>query len=137
MRYIDERKYDLSERMAVAVGFAVVWSIIGTGKMGIISELIICMLLVFCAEFSFEYYRGKLHIRSAGQRWILTGIVKLIVWPIMKPLDFFFGVKNFPAMAVLMTILYVYVWLVGYQFLDQFVHVCLLWYLYHMRKVDK
>ncbi len=137
MEYINERKYDVSERMSVAAIFAVVWALFGTGKMGIISELIICMLLVFCAEFSFEYYRGKLHIRSAGQRWLLTGFVKWIVWPIMWPLDKLLKVRNFPALAVLMTGLYVYTWLVGYQFLDLFVHVVLLWYLYYMRKVDR
>lgn len=137
MTYINERKYDLSERMAVAVIFAVIWSIIGTGPSGVFSEILMCMILVFSAEFSYEYYQGNLHIRSAGQRWILTGIVKWIIWPIMWPLDTFFKVRNFPAMAALMTGLYIMGWLAGMDFLDQLVHVILLWYLYHMRKVNK
>ena len=136
MEYIDERKYNLYERIAVALIFAVVWYVVGTDNMSLFDEIVMALIMVFCAELSYEYYNGKLHIRSAGKRWLLTGFVKWIVWPIMWPLHFV-GVQNFPALAALLTALFVYGWYIGYQFLDQFVHVCLLWYLYYMRKVDK
>ena len=137
MEYADERKYNLFERIAVSLIFAFVWYIVGTGNMSLFDEIVMAFIMVFCAEYSYEYYGGKLHIRSAGKRWLLTGFVKWLVWPIMWPLHTFFGVRNFPALAALLTAFYVYGWSIGYQFLDQFVHVCLLWYLYHMRKVDK
>lgn len=136
MKYVDERKYNGMERIVVVIFFSVIWGLIGTGKTSVFGEILWNLWLGFCAEFSFEYHEGILKIRSAGNRWILSGWLKVLVWPFIKPLSYF-GVKNCPILAILMTIFHIYIILAGFQILDNLVHIALIWFLYHMRKTDK
>lgn len=136
MKYVGERRYDGMDRISTAIFLAVLWGMFGTGSTGVIGEIIFCLWLAFCAEFSFEYHQGKLCIRAAGDRWILDGWLRLVIWPFAKPLSWL-GIKNCPILAFLMTGFFLYVIAAGFQVLDTVVHIAILWLLYFMRKAER
>ena len=136
MKYMEQRKYDIFDRISAAIFFSILWSLFGTGANGVFGEIFVNLLLVFCAEFSFEYYENKLCIRSAGKRWVLDGWLRILIWPFAKPLSWL-GVKNCPILAYLMTGFFIYVIIRGAQVINTVVHIALLWYLYSMRKAEK
>ena len=137
MQYVPERKNDGFERIASVLVFALLWGLFGTGATGVIGEFFFGLWLAFCAEFSFEYYNKHLCIRAAGNRWVLDGWLRFVIWPFAKPLDML-GVKNCPILAFLMTGFFLYAMVVrGTQVLDTLVHIALLWWLYFNRKAEK
>lgn len=139
--YIEERRYDILDRISIAIFLAIVlWAIsefMGIPHLGLFEGIITNLILGFCVEYSFEFKDSKLKIRSNGKFYELDGILLIITWPFAK-LFSVFGMENKPIMGYIMVLVYVYGMLFrGWQVFDAIYHMWVMYYLYKNRKTNK
>ncbi len=139
--YVDERRYDVGNRVSIAITFAIgLWLfswIFSIKHLGLIEGIINNLVLVFVTEFSFEFHEKKLMVRSNGEFYELDGILKMVTYP-FACICSLFGLKNQPIWAWLTACGYIYAMLFhNWQVFDSCAHLVLMYILYRNRKKNK
>lgn len=143
--YVDERRDDILYRTGLGILFAIIlWGIseiLSIPHLTLTDGIVTNLILVFCAEFSFEFKESKwkFKIRSSGKSYYLSGVfvVLYIIWPFVK-LSSLLGKENKPIMAYIATGMYVYGMLFReWQVFDGIYHLGVLYFLYKNRKTNK
>lgn len=143
--YVEERRNDILYRTSLGILLAIIlWAIsnlLGIPHLTLTDGIITNLILVFCAEFSFEFKESKwkFKIRSSGKSYYLSGIfvVLYIIWPFVK-LSSLLGKENKPIMAYIAAAIYLYGMLFkDWQMFDGIYHLAVLYILYKNRKTNK
>lgn len=139
--YVDERRYDILDRVSIAIFLAfVLWAIstfFGIPHLSLFEGIITNLFLAFCVEYSFEFKNSELKVRSSGKFYDLDGVLLIITWPFAK-LFSILGMENKPVMGYIMVLVYLYGMIFhGWQIFDSIYHMWVMYYLYKNRKTNK
>lgn len=145
--YNKSRKLPLAYRFWIAIAivilhqivFAVINNFYSIHYLGWIKETLTTMLLLWAAEFSYEFTDSKwVHTRRSNGAHLKMNLLHfLITWLPTKLLDLL-GFKNQPTWIYIITGMYCYgVICHNWQLIDSIYHIALMVVFYQLRKMKK
>lgn len=108
---IEERKYNVLDRMALVIFFSILWQFICPflgfkwGFFEFLSTLFNLTIILISVEVSFEFVGTTLMVRSNGKYGNVDWYFKIFIWPVAFILQLC-GLKNQPVLAYIVFVVF-------------------------------